>query len=152
LSVIKTPSAEDCALTVLEVVPLVMRRIRAELRKQGALDLSVPQFRSLTFLTRRKGASLSDLADHVGLTLPSMSVMIDGLVERGLVTRQTSDKDRRMVVLGITERGKTTVHSAREATQTYLAGLFEDVAMADRNFVVKAMDVMRPIFIEEKRQ
>jgi DNA-binding MarR family transcriptional regulator len=95
---------------------------------------------------------LSELAEHVGLALPSMSVMIDGLVNRGLVTRQTSTKDRRMVVLGLTERGRTTVHSARKATQTYLAELFEHVAMADRDFVVRAMDVLRPIFIESIKE
>jgi len=35
------------------------------------------------------------VAEHVGLRLPSMSALIDGLVERGLVARRQSAVDRR---------------------------------------------------------
>ena len=65
-------SADECARQVLEIVPLVMAAIRTEIRTHRGSELSVPQFRVLIFLNRHAGASLSDIAEHLGLTLPSM--------------------------------------------------------------------------------
>jgi DNA-binding MarR family transcriptional regulator len=92
-------SLDECARQVLETVPLVMRTVRAEMRRHRAADLSVPQFRTLTFLSRQAGASLSQVAEHIGLTLPSMSSLVEGLVERKLILRNTHSVDRRRVTL-----------------------------------------------------
>ena len=81
-------SPDECARQILEIVPMVMRAIRTEIRSHRGSELSVPQFRVLIFLNRHEGASLSDIAEHLGLTLPSTSKMIDGLVARNMVTRQ----------------------------------------------------------------
>ena len=97
-------SPSDCAREVLDVVPLAMRMIRNQLRKHGAREMSVPHFRTLIFLNRHGGASLSEVADHLGLTLPSMSELIDGLVNCGLATRKTDPDDRRRMILTLTER------------------------------------------------
>ena len=64
-------SASDCAAHLLEIVPAVMRTIRGQMRSHSAAELSVVQFRALAFLNRRAGASLSDLAEHIGLSLPN---------------------------------------------------------------------------------
>ncbi len=110
-----------CAQDVLEVVPQVMRAIRTELRRHRAADLSVPQFRTLAFIDRQADASLSDVAEHIGLTLPSMSKIVDGLVTRKLVTRQTHPTDRRRMTLALTARGQTALESSRAATRACLA-------------------------------
>src|SRR5512136_3296462 len=104
-------SSETCAQEVLEVVPLVMRTIRAEMRRHRTADLSVPQFRTLSFIDHNADASLSDVAEHIGLTLPSMSKIVDGLVTRKLVTRQTHPTDRRRMTLTLTTRGQTALES-----------------------------------------
>ena len=60
---------------------------RATCAATAAADLSVPQFRTLLFLRRHPGASLSEVAEHIGLTLPSISKMIDRLEARDLLAR-----------------------------------------------------------------
>ena len=145
-------SMDDCARGVLETVPLVMRIIRGELRKHGARELSVPQFRTLNFLSGHKGASLSEVADHIGLTLPSMSTLVDGLVARNFAVRRTHVDDRRRVTLELTERGQSTLRTARDATQDYLAGQLETVSSEDRNTVTKSMRILKSIFEEKISQ
>ncbi len=140
-------SSDECARDVLEVVPLIMRAIRAEMRSHRTPDLSVPQFRTLAYLSRHEGASLSDVAEHIGLTLPSMSKMVDGLVTRQLVTRETSPSDRRRVTLRLTPLGQTTWQSAREATQAHLSQRVAALSAAKRATVVTAMQALRPIFM-----
>jgi len=141
-------SAEECAREILDNVPLAMRTIRTQLRKNGAIEISIPQFRTLVFINRRSGASLSDAAEHMGLTLPSMSAMIDGLVSRNLVMRRTDPQDRRRMTLTLTERGRTTLQKARESTLAYLNELLKSASAADRAVLVKGMQILKSIFAE----
>lgn len=139
-------SPDTCAEAVLEIVPLVMRAIRGEMRRQRTPDLSVPQFRTLAFLRQQPGASLSEVAGHIGLTLPSMSKLIDGLVARRLVTRQAAPGDRRRVTLELTGAGQAAFDTARTATRTYLARRLATLPAADRASVVQAMQLLRSSF------
>ena len=99
-------SAEACAHEVLDVVPLVMRAIRAELRRHRTADLSLAQFRTLAYLNSHAEVSLSEVAEHIGLSLPTMSKLVDGLLGRGLLTREEDPADRRRVILCLTERAR----------------------------------------------
>jgi DNA-binding MarR family transcriptional regulator len=141
-------STSLCAREVLDVVPLAMRAIRSQLRKHGAREISVPHFRTLTYLKRHEGTSLSDVAEHVGVSLPSMSVLIDGLVTQGLVIRQTHPEDRRRMTLALTDRGRTTLRTAHEATARNLEEKLERVTATERATVVEAMKVLRRVFAE----
>src|SRR5512143_2472274 len=127
-----TSSPDVCAQEILEVVPVVMRTIRAELRRHRTADLSVPQFRTLAFIDRCAAASLSDVAEHIGLTLPSMSKIVDGLVARKLVTRQTHPADRRRLVLTLTRSGQTALEASRKATRACLAEDLSTLSDAER--------------------
>lgn len=135
-----------CAQAILDVVPQVMRTIRTEMRKHRAADLSVSQFRTLAFIDRNAKASLSDAADHIGLTLPSMSKIVDGLVTRKLITRQTDPTDRRRMTLALTKSGQTALEASRAATRACLAESLAALTDAERASVVKAMEALRPIF------
>jgi DNA-binding MarR family transcriptional regulator len=141
-----TVSPEACALEILDVVPLVMRTLRAEMRRYRGPGLSVPHFRVLAFLSANTGASLSDVADHLGLRLPSMSTLVAGLVERGLVTRATSAVDRRRVTLALTSRGQSTLDAARQATLQRLAECLAPLPAHDRTMVVQGLEALRHIF------
>ena len=135
-----------CAQEILEVVPAVMRIIRAEMRRHRTADLSVPQFRTLAFIDRNADASLSDVAEHIGLTLPSISKIVDGLVTRKLVTRRMHRTDRRRMTLTLTARGQTALQSSRAATRACLAEDLAALSDRQREIVTQALEILRPIF------
>ena len=139
-------SPDTCAQEILEVVPAVMRTIRAEMRRHRTADLSVPQFRTLAFIDRKADASLSDVAEHIGLTLPSMSKIVDGLVTRKLVTRHTSATDRRRMTLALTARGLTALQTSRAATRACLAEDLAGLTERQRDTIAQAMEILRPVF------
>ena len=139
-------SPDECARQILEIVPMVMRAIRTEIRSHRGSELSVPQFRVLIFLNRHEGASLSDIAEHLGLTLPSMSKMIDGLVARNMVTRQMDPEDRRRVTLVLTALGRSSMQSAYQATESRLAERLVVLPASERRIIIEAMQVLESIF------
>ncbi len=137
---------QECSREVLEVVPLVMRFIRAEMRRHRASDLSVPQFRSLAFIDRNAGTSLGELAEHLGLTPPSTSKLVDGLEKRELAQRRDSPQDRRRLTLSLTPAGQRILETARSGTQQSLAVLLAGLPAADRRAVAQAMPALRRTF------
>jgi DNA-binding MarR family transcriptional regulator len=139
-------SPDECARQILEAVPMVMRTIRSEMRSHRGADLSVPKFRVLIFLNRHEGASLSVIAEHLGLTLPSMSKMIDGLVARNMVTRQMDPKDRRRVTLVLTALGRSSMQSAYKATESRLAERLVVLPASERRIIIEAMQVLAATF------
>jgi DNA-binding MarR family transcriptional regulator len=141
-----TISPDDCAREVLDVVPVVMRVLRTQMRSHRGPELSVPHFRVLAYLNGNEGASLSEVAEYVGLRLPSMSTLVDVLVTRGLVSREPSTKDRRRVALCLTPLGRSTWATARRATQAGLAKQLEGLPVEQRALVAAAMHALRDLF------
>jgi DNA-binding MarR family transcriptional regulator len=139
-------SAGECAHEVLDVVPVVFRVIRSELREHGAKKMSMPQFRTLAFVYRKERVSLSEVAEHIGLTLPTMSTLVDGLVDRGLITRREDPEDRRRMTLTLTEQGRSGFESAREATAAYLEQGLRQLSPYNRATITASMRILREAF------
>lgn len=140
----------ECAAAIMEVVPVVMRRIRTEMRNQRMPSLSVPQLRALIHLYRNEGASLSEVADHVGLELPSMSKAIDVLVGRGLVIRRVSASDRRYANLRLSARGRAELKRARSTTEAHLAEALSALSPTQQAGIVEALEALRQVFDPER--
>lgn len=102
---------QQCAAQVHDTIHLIMRTIGPEMRKRAQGELSFQQFRVMKHVEHHSGISLSELATHLGVTISSASKIIDGLVEKGCVARETALDDRRKLVLAITEAGKAVFAS-----------------------------------------
>jgi DNA-binding MarR family transcriptional regulator len=141
-----TVNPEEAASELLEVVPMVMREIRSMMRSQGSSDLTVPQFRTLAFVNRNQGSPLCKVADHMGLTSASASTLVDGLIKRGMMTREDQPDNRRRVRLVVTSRGKAILETSRRGTMTILAKKLSSVSADNREVIVKAMETLRSVF------
>ncbi|HWB52962.1 MAG TPA: MarR family winged helix-turn-helix transcriptional regulator [Tepidisphaeraceae bacterium] len=139
-------SSADCAAAVLDVVPAVMRTIRCQMRGHSKAHLSIMHFRALAFLNRNPGAPLSDVAEHVGLTLPSASKLVQTLLVRGFITRQVGRVDRRKKVLAPTPKGVKTLEAARAATRSHLANELSKLPARQRATIVEAMGFLKEVF------
>jgi DNA-binding MarR family transcriptional regulator len=140
----------ECAALLMDVVPLVMQRIRTEMRSHRMRGLSVPQFRALIFLYRNDGASLSQVADHIGLKLPTASKMVDALVARGLLIRRVLPNDRRCISLKLSSRGLAKLRRTRRIAEAHLAEMLERLSPAQQARIVEALQALWPAFAPEK--
>src|SRR5512141_267802 len=144
-----TQIVQGTAQQVLDAVPLVMRTIRAQLRRHRRDDISVPQFRAMGYINLNDGASLSDLASHIGLTLPSMSKLIDGRVSRKLVTRSAHTGDRRRICLSLTPLGREQLKAAHQSTEKFLAARMSALADEDLTTISHAMNILKGLFMQD---
>src|SRR5262250_3301744 len=112
--------AAECAARLVDTAPLVVRRVRARMRREMP-DLTMPQFRALVYVEVHKGCALRALADHLGITPATSSALVDRLVQRGWVTRATDAANRRQVRLALTARGAAMLAAARAAARREIA-------------------------------
>jgi DNA-binding MarR family transcriptional regulator len=97
-------------------------------------------------VNRHPGAPLSAVAEHVGLTLPSMSSQVTGLVKRSLIDRSISSHDRRFVTLTLTEQGHAALAAAVQGAQASFAHLLKGLTTEERATVMAALAALRRIF------
>jgi DNA-binding MarR family transcriptional regulator len=110
----------------------------------------VPQFRVLAFLKRHPGAGVSAIAEHIGITMPTASKLIDGLVNRELIAREASPEDRRRVSLKVTKAGESAWKASRRDLQPKIAGMLANLSPEDIAAISRAMEVLRSVFGQEQ--
>jgi DNA-binding MarR family transcriptional regulator len=137
---------------LLKVVPRVMRTVRTDMRNFRDHSLSVPQFRTLGFIHRNSGTSLSQTAEHIGLTLPAMSRLVEGLVNRHLLVRQRHPDDRRRITLDLTAHGHSIWISAREFTQISLSEKLSALSPKEHSAISHAMTILGRVFAGESHR
>jgi MarR family 2-MHQ and catechol resistance regulon transcriptional repressor len=117
----------------------VIRRILSEL--EGENRMTIPQFRALQAIHHRgeSGALNLELARQIGVAAPSMTAMIDGLVDRGLVDRSIDPDNRRQVNIVLTPRGRERYLSISATIEERLASGMSFLAEEDQAGLLEGM-------------
>jgi DNA-binding MarR family transcriptional regulator len=105
----------------------------------ATVDLSSAQYRMLVQLARGTEAS-SALAEKLAVSAPSVTTVVDGLVQRGAVERTHSMEDRRRIELALTESGRTLLASAEEALRDRLSTIANE--LDDEVLIADAIDAL----------
>lgn len=103
------------------VVARLARVLESALNDAG---LSLPQYRLLALLADGSSAAAA-LAERLAVSRPSITALVDGLVQRGYVERRPDPDDRRRVSHTLTGRGLAALEAgdvAADAAMALLAG------------------------------
>ena len=119
---------------VAERLRQVMRLLRRGAPEDWtALDLTMAQMKALFVLHHRGPVKVSDLAEALGVTAPSMTGTLERLVRQALVERRTDPADRRLVITALTPAGQTLVeqlHQGRRARLLSALARMDDATIA----------------------
>jgi DNA-binding MarR family transcriptional regulator len=83
-------------------------------------DLTQKQLHYLNVLVRMSNPTLSEFAMELGLTRPTVTVLVDKLAEKGYIKRVHSDEDKRVMHLHIDKKG-AKISALREIAHTRVA-------------------------------
>lgn len=114
----------DTGRTIHEMVLRIQVRCLAEACQKGGFDeLSVAQLQAVKAVRCEKEVTISRMAELLEVSAPSASVMVDRLVEKGILVRERSRKDRRKVVVQISSEVVDDIHRVESA----ILKTFEDI-------------------------
>jgi DNA-binding MarR family transcriptional regulator len=148
-AITKSQPTNVCATQMIETIPLVMQFMRRQMRQASRHELSIPQLRTLYFVSLHERPSLSDAADFIGLSLPAMSRLVDLLVRKSLLSRTACPNDRRHIRLGITARGQSALDVAWNGCHEKLVEEVEAMTIDQRDSISAAMEILRSTFDPE---
>jgi DNA-binding MarR family transcriptional regulator len=108
------------------------------------LGLSFSQLKALQFLSTAPSPELSlkQLGDQLGLSLPAVSRAVDGLVQRGLVTRTEDVEDRRMKRVRPTAQADALIARLIDVRFAELGKFVETLTPRERKKLADALDVL----------
>lgn len=108
----------------------------------GGETIATTQFLALRALATQDRTA-SDLARALGVRLPTLTQLADGLVTRGWIERHDDPEDRRRVRLGLTESGHEIYLSARECAESRMGRILGHIPPSERKALVKGLEALR---------
>ncbi len=133
------PDAPITGIMLSRLLLQLGRGVAAMLEQQiRPFGLTEAEFRVLTVLySQPEGAAHpSELCARTSQSPANMSRISDALVERELITRLSSEQDRRRMVLRITEQGEALVRRLLPLLFEPLRELFGDLSDAEQQQLI----------------
>jgi DNA-binding MarR family transcriptional regulator len=142
------PEARECARLLLETMPNLMRNLGGAMRqcKSGEEEhLNMGQFRMLGMLLHAAPCTLSELAVSHHVTPSTMSRMIDVLVRKAWVARETDPTDRRQVILTLTNEGRAALGAMGQYMQNAATAMLDRLDDDERARLYDGLTVLRKL-------
>lgn len=103
-------------------------------------DLGISHILVLSHLEKKGNSRPSDIAKALGLTPPTLTHLSEKLVHKGLAIRIVDETDRRIIYLGITEKGSEIVVKAHRDGEILRRNLFETLTEEERLQMLKIFE------------
>jgi DNA-binding MarR family transcriptional regulator len=120
----------------------VLRLVRAEDAQAG---VGPAQLSALSVLVFGGEQTVGELAALEQVRPPTMSRIVDGLVQKKLVERVSSANDRRTVQITATLAGRKLLLAGRERRVRALAKRFDDLSKKEVETLLGAAEIMKRI-------
>ncbi|HXZ95067.1 MAG TPA: MarR family transcriptional regulator [Dehalococcoidia bacterium] len=106
------------------------------------LDLTMPQLKVVLLLFMSGPARMSDIASALGVSLATATGVVDRLVERDVVQRESQPEDRRVVLCRLSEKGQKMIGRLWQLSRDNLRELLDAIEPAKLGLVIEALQAI----------
>ena len=99
----------------------------ATCESETAGELSLSQLHMVRVVWETGAITMSELADRMGVSPPSASVMVERLVTKGILSRNQSTDDRRKVLVDISPQAVTRAQAIEASLMQFFVELVETI-------------------------
>ena len=98
---------KSTVLVTVEMISQLMGELESKaFEQEGFSDITMNQMHYLETIPKLGNPTSADLADNLGVSRPSVSVIVKKLIETGYMTKSKSKIDGRVYYLHLTEKGR----------------------------------------------
>jgi DNA-binding MarR family transcriptional regulator len=119
-----------------------IRLLRQLRRQDDGSGLSAPRLSALSVIAFAGPISLADLAAAEQVRPPTMSRIVDALLEAKLVTRKADPDDRRSVRIEATPKGVKLMEAGRERRIKALVERLDPLADSERRALARGVEIL----------
>jgi DNA-binding MarR family transcriptional regulator len=117
----KKTTCDDVLIAIRRIIQSVDMHSRYLVRHFG---LTGPQLIILQDISKHEEVSISEIAKAVSLGLPTVTGILERLENRGLIVRRRSEKDKRKILISITEACEKLMEKAPPPMQEHFIDSF----------------------------
>ena len=121
---------------------LMLRVAAAHAPEFLGVGVTMSQAKVLYLVQGDRGLRMSELSARLGVSLSTISGMVERLVDQGLLDRRDDPADRRQVILRITDAGATQLELFRELNVGQFRDMLAGIDEADLAVVERALDIL----------
>ena len=142
---------EEFAQQISRILPRVIRwfhmnRANAVIKSQ----LNPAQFFVLDMIHERGPQKMSDLAKELRVSLPAVTRIVDKLYAMKMVERMHGKKDRRIIRIDVTAKGRKVVIEFSEQRNKAFIEMFSQLSEKDRQDYLRIITKIHDIAYKEK--
>ena len=127
----------------MSLVPEIARRMYATFTGHPlAQGRPIAQVKLLGMLYRKGRCTVGEVADGLGVTMPTASEQIDRLVDEGLLIREVNPADRRQVLIDLTPRARVFGREVHELRLRQLRAALDRLDPADRPVFLRSLEAL----------
>ena len=134
-------SALKVADEELRIIPLVTRKVAADLRKSDP-SMKLAHIGLLTMVAQSP-RSLSELSDLHAASMPTMSKTITTIENLGWVARSRSNSDRRIVMIEATPAGRAALRKVHELAIAPIEEALDSLTATQRQKLSAGLKILR---------
>lgn len=135
------PRQDQHHLRILTAIRRIIRSVEIYSRRLAmGHGITAPQLVCLGRVVESGGLSLKDLASQVHLSPSTMVGIVDRLEAKGLVQRERSRADRRLVLITATSAGRQMVSDAPSPLQDALATALDELPELERVAIALSLE------------
>ena len=137
---------------MIALLPQMLRGFaRRESNYLSRGKITIPQLGALEYLSTRRESPMNELARHLGVTRPAATGLVDRLIIQGLVHRQGDPRDRRVVRVGLTPKGRRVLDNIWSQKQRMIQQVFGRISPASRAQYLATLQRVVEILSEGER-
>jgi DNA-binding MarR family transcriptional regulator len=125
----ETPNIER----LISLTFMLGRLVReGERREEGMPPCSLLQFEVLRYIKERGSPTMREIARYLFITPPAVTLLINSIVQEGLLIRILDKKDRRTIRVALTETGKRFIAQGIRGKMRNLKDIFSVLEAPER--------------------
>jgi DNA-binding MarR family transcriptional regulator len=134
---------EELIAQIIEAQRRLNRVIRERtLDSWVKLDLTIPQLKSLFYVSGHGKVNPSALASGIRVTPANVTGIVERLVEQGLLIRTADADDRRVSWLTVTDKGKALINDLREGRAQEMRRILDKLTEEELSIVARGFELV----------
>lgn len=121
-------------------------RIFERLLVENGIEISGGQGRILFILWKKDNLTISEISKETSLAKNTVSIVVDGMVHKGILERNINPKNRRQTIISLTEYAKSIQEKyeavSQQMNQLFYQGFSEDEQKLFEQYLAKILDTL----------
>ena len=125
---------------LFESYNLTIQLEKKELEASQFKDLNIKDLHTIRMIGSNKNLTITEIAKQLCLTKATLTSTIDKLESHGYVLRERNPKDRRIINIILTKKGRLLYKLYNKRNKEYMTNLLKETSMSELTDLDKKLD------------